>query len=251
MKNILDIIKFRVYSNLKADASRGHLGLIWWFIEPVLYMLAFYLVFAIGLRKGKPGFVFFLLSGLVPWKWFASNIAQGSISIKANMNIMRQVYIPKYVFIYEIVFLNTIKFLIVFFLLIIFLAFNGFYPSIVWLSLPFIVFVQMILIISTSGFIASILPLIPDLKYIVDNGLVFLLFASGIFFDIQEMPSDIAMYFKLNPVAILLMNYRAVLLEANWPDFISLIAVTIFSIILLFIAHMILNKYDRQYLKIT
>ena len=47
-------------------------------------MGAFYVLFGIGLRQGGDNFLFFLLCGLVPWKWFSSTLNSGSRSIVAN-----------------------------------------------------------------------------------------------------------------------------------------------------------------------
>lgn len=250
-KRYWDIILFRTYSFLKADATRGYLGALWWVIEPILYMTAFYIVFAIGLRGGGENYLQFLLVGMVTWKWFASNIQQGSNSIEANIPILRQVYVPKYIFLYSVVLTNTIKFLIVFLILIVFIVLSGFEISIFWLALPVLGFFQLLFIIGTSGIIAAIVPFVPDLKTLVDNLLLFGLFVSGIFFDINTFPPTLQTYFKLNPMSVFIINYRFILLDNKWPIWSDIFFIAIASIICLLFSLYLFNKFDRHYLKLS
>ena len=47
MRTYLDLIWYKVYAELSAEAARTWLGILWWVIEPVLYMSVFYLIFGI------------------------------------------------------------------------------------------------------------------------------------------------------------------------------------------------------------
>ena len=53
----LDIIFYKTWADLRAEASRAYIGFLWWFIEPILYMGTFYVLFGLGLRMGGEGFV--------------------------------------------------------------------------------------------------------------------------------------------------------------------------------------------------
>jgi lipopolysaccharide transport system permease protein len=250
-KRYIDIIIFRTYSFLKADATRGYLGALWWVIEPILYMVAFYLVFAIGLRSGGDNYIQFLLVGLTAWKWFASNIQQGSNAIEANVPILRQVYVPKYIFLYSVVLTNTVKHLIVLILLILFILISGYEVTNAWLALPVVMIFQLLFIIGVGGILSAIIPLIPDLKMLVDNILLFGLFISGIFFDINSFSPSVQTYFKMNPMAVFIINYRKIFLDGEWPVWSELMLINVLSITLISLSFHLFHKFDRHYLKIS
>ena len=42
----IDLVLQKARAGLRAEASRGYLGVLWWVIEPVIYMGVFYTVFA-------------------------------------------------------------------------------------------------------------------------------------------------------------------------------------------------------------
>jgi lipopolysaccharide transport system permease protein len=48
MTHYIEIIRYGVYAHLKAEATRGFLGILWWIIEPVLFMSVLYAVFSLG-----------------------------------------------------------------------------------------------------------------------------------------------------------------------------------------------------------
>ena len=87
-RQLLSIVWEKSKLNLKSEAAINYLSYTWWIIEPVIHMLCYYLVFELLLNRGGPGFVYFLLTGLVPWLWFAKTINQGSNSLIGGSNLM-------------------------------------------------------------------------------------------------------------------------------------------------------------------
>ena len=41
MNHYLELILYKAYADLRVEAARGYLGMLWWVLEPVLYMGAF------------------------------------------------------------------------------------------------------------------------------------------------------------------------------------------------------------------
>lgn len=246
----LELIWYNALAELRAESARAYLGFFWWIIEPVLYMAAFYVVFAIVFHRGGEGFVPFLLCGLVVWKWFGSAVMFCSNSIPANAGLMQQVYLPKYLFPIIVLLNSTIKFLIVFSLFILFLFVYGITPTLAWVSLPAIILIQFLFIASVAGFVASLVPILPDIKLILDNVLMLLFFLSGIFFDISAAPQEVQKYLNLNPMAVIINSYRTVLIDGVWPDVIALGIVLFVSLIGLSAVYRIFKRYDHIYPKI-
>lgn len=87
------LLFYQAKAELKQEVSKKYLGVIWWFLDPILYMSVFYALFATGLRGGQKGeeFVWFLFCGLVPWKWFANSVENCSRAIVSNGGLVSQV----------------------------------------------------------------------------------------------------------------------------------------------------------------
>ncbi len=247
---LFDLVFQKARAGLRVEASRGYLGVLWWIIEPLMYMSVFYVVFAHIFKRGDENFILFLLTGLIVWKWFLSTINTGAASLMANVGLMNQVYLPKIVFPLTAVAIATFKFLIIASLFFIFVQFTPIKPSLNWLLLPLIVITQLYFNISIACFFSAIMPFIPDLRVILDNLLMMLLFASGIFFDLATFPDRIQKYLMFNPVALLIHMYRELLLKGISPNGYQFLYIILLSSLLLSVAIVILNRFDREYPKI-
>lgn len=251
MQNYLDLIWYKVYAELSAEAARTWLGLLWWVIEPVLYMSIFYLVFGVIFQRGGEGFVYFLLVGLVVWKWFDSSIRNGMLSLRANASVIQQVYQPKIIFPLTVLMINTLKFLFVMLLLLLFLLISGIPLSISWLALLPLITVQFVLIAGLACLSATVIPFVPDLKWVVENGLTVMFFLSGVFFDVSALPEHFQGWLMLNPMAVLIDGYRAALLLGQMPDWGRLVWVLLFSCFLMITAVRVFSRFDRVYPKLV
>ena len=236
-------------ADLHAEAARAYVGFVWWILEPLLYMGAFYVAFGMGLRNGGGASALSLLCGLVPWKWFASSVQNGSDIIQANGGLIMQVYLPKYVLPGMVMVTNGIKVLIILGLLMLAMA-AAHGVALSWLALPVLVLVEMLLALALSSLAAAIVPLLPDLDLVISNGLIVMMFLSGIFRDVSTLPRHIAALLALNPMVHVIRGFRAVLLEQQWPDWTALAGVVLFSLVVYGLALALLRRYDRVYPKL-
>ncbi len=244
-----ELILYSVYADLRTEVARRLLGFLWWIIEPLMFMGVFYVVFGLGLRQGGENYVAFLLTGMVAWKWFDGSVRQCSSVIAMNAGMLQQVFIPKYALALIQILSNTFKFLIVLFLLLGLLWLMGHPPSWAWLYLPIVLAVQFLLIISVGFFLAAIVPFAQDLKQIVDNLLMLMMFMSGVFFNASSLPDSMQPYFHLNPMVAVIESYRAILLDAHAPDFGLLSNTLLTAAPFMCIGFYVLHKYERRYPK--
>jgi lipopolysaccharide transport system permease protein len=248
-RGYLELIWYKGMADLHAEAARAYVGFIWWVLEPLLYMAAFYVAFGLGLRGGGSHTLTFLLCGLVPWKWFSSTIQSGSNSIQANSGLIQQVYLPKYVLPWMVLVTNGMKFLIILGLLLLLVAsLHG--VALSWLALPVVILVQLLLVAALASLAAALVPLLPDLSLVIDNGLLVLMFVSGVFNDVSRLPPKLAHLLSLNPMVQVIAGYRAVLLDQAWPAWDNLLWVAVFAGLLYAGARWLLQRFDRIYPKV-
>jgi lipopolysaccharide transport system permease protein len=247
MHPYVELVWYKAYADLRAEGARAYLGMLWWVLEPIFQMTVYYIVFGYLLQRGGPGFIYFLLCGLVTWRWFANSLLRGAGAISSNAGLMAQVYLPKYLFPPMAIIANFLKFLIVFLLFLAFLIFSGSALHWSWITLPFLLATQMLLIAACSSLLAAVMPFLPDLKMLIENGLTLWMFMSGVFYDITALPERVQLYFRLNPMATLIENYRAVLIHGAWPDWPVLGIIASVSMLGIGAALYLLMRYDRIY----
>jgi lipopolysaccharide transport system permease protein len=235
---------------MRAETTRSYLSFLWWFVEPLLYMSAFYVVFGLLFQRGGPDFVPFLLCGLIAWKWFASTLRQGANTILGNTNLIRQVKLPKLVLPGTVILINTIKFSFVFILLLMFLQVYGLRPNTAWWALPAILVTQFLFNAACATLASAMVPFLPDIMLLIENGMLLLFFVSGVFFNVGNIPEKMRSYFMLNPVAFILESYRGILLQGRWPGWVALILIALLSLAGILLAQLLMSRYDRLYPKV-
>ena len=245
------LLTFRVYCRLKSEVSNTYLNYLWWALEPILYLATFYFVFETLLRRGTEDFVVFLLCGLIPWAWFQKSAQNASSSILHNKGLLTQVRIPIILFPMEVVAQDFVKQFIAFFVLFLFLILYGVSASWTWLAIIPLIVVQLTLILAVAFLLAAIVPIIPDLKYIITTGLLILMFGSGIFYHYETLLPHHQEIFFLNPIAVLIRSYREVLLYNTWPQWDRLFILFTLSLAALYLLYRFFSNSAEYYTQLA
>lgn len=238
-------------AKFKQDFSKGYLGFMWWFFEPAAYVVILYFVFQLGLRGSRGvDYVPFLLVGLVVWRWFSSSVIGSCAALTSHKNLIMSINLPKLIFPLVIVTYNSLRFLVIMSIALIILPFLGYPPNLVWLSLPLLLLVQVLLNSSVAMVLAGIVPFASDLKIIISNMIWMMFFLSGVIVDINNFPPELKGYFMLNPMAVMINEFRGMLLHNQWPDFNRLGVIVFASSVLLVIGVFIIKHNDSKYPKL-
>jgi lipopolysaccharide transport system permease protein len=230
-QHLIELILFSTYAELRAEAARSYLGLIWWVLEPAMMMGAFWLVFDVILKTGGPEYLPFLLIGMTLWQWMKSCITHGGYAIWGNLAMVRQVRLPPLVFPLVAMLSDTVKFAFIFALLLVILWAMGYPPNAAYWALP-IVFAAIFLAAAGAGFIvAALVPLVPDLRFVIEQVLMVVMFLSGVIFPMDKVPQNLKWLMTLNPVAVVMDDARGILMHGQLPNWIGLGKVAIISVV--------------------
>jgi ABC-2 type transport system permease protein len=66
----------------------------WSMLNPLLYLVVFYVVFTYFIRARTPNFPVYLLSGLLPWTLFSTGFAGATVSVIGGGNLVPKVAFP-------------------------------------------------------------------------------------------------------------------------------------------------------------
>jgi ABC-2 type transport system permease protein len=80
---------------LKVKYKNSILGFAWSLLNPLLYLVVFYVAFQLILGTAVPGFPIFLLSGLLVWNLFSTGLAGACGSVVGNAGLVKKVAFPR------------------------------------------------------------------------------------------------------------------------------------------------------------
>jgi lipopolysaccharide transport system permease protein len=250
-QHLIELVLFSTYAELRAEAARSYLGLIWWVLEPAMMMGAFWLVFDVILKTGGPDYLPFLLIGLTIWQWMKSCITHGGYAIWSNLAMVRQVQLPPLVFPLIAMLSDTVKFLCIFVLLLAILWAVGYPPNMAYFALP-VLFVAIFLFAAGVGFVvAALVPLVPDMRFVIEQVLTVVMFLSGVIFSLENVPPPLKELMALNPVAVLMDAARGILMHGLWPNWVGLSKVGAISVIACWLGASVVARLAPRYPKLA
>ena len=101
IKDLKELYAYRqmIFSLVKKDLRGRYkgsvLGFMWTFINPLLQMGVYTLVFSIILRNDIDKYYLFLFVALVPWIFFSASLTGGADSVLASKDMLKKIYFPR------------------------------------------------------------------------------------------------------------------------------------------------------------
>lgn len=228
LKQFFELVDIQARMSLKAEASKLYLSYLWWILEPILYVLVFYFVFDVVLNNGRADFLLFLMCGKIPLLWFTKSVNSGSNSLVQNKGLMAQLDVPKTLFPYitlqEALYKQWAVFLVLFGMVILY----GHNPTLNWLWLLPLIIVQYLFIAVCTLIGALLVSYVRDIRMLIQMGTIFMLFTSGVFWDINLIKNEALKQALLiwNPMVYLIDAYRSILMRDQLYDTQHLAALT-------------------------
>lgn len=214
-----ELIKTLVAKDLRVRYTNSVLGYAWTWLDPIMSMFTFILVFDIMLSIKVEHFPIFLLSGLIPWTFFSSSVISSVGSILNNAGLIKRVYYPREIFPLTIILSDGINMIFSLLLLIpVVLAF-GLKITLKILLLPIPTLFLFVLTFGISLIVSSINVFLRDMSYIAPFVIRLLFFVTPIFYTIDgHIPEQyINIYILLNPMAVIISLYRTSLMNYSFP----------------------------------
>lgn len=229
------MIQSLVYRDLHGRYKGSFFGFLWTFINPLLQLIVYSIVFSIILRMGIENYGLFLFVALIPWIFFASSIQAGSSCIIDNANLVNKIYFPREILPISIVtscFINMLYSFIIVIAAVIFYGENNIYIN--YIYLPVLFAVEYIIVLGITLIAAAVTVYFRDLSHILSILLMMWQFLTPVFYPITMVPEEYVYLFELNPMTNIISSYRDILFYNTVPDMFLLFQSFIYGLVLLF-----------------
>ncbi|HIT11815.1 MAG TPA: ABC transporter permease [Candidatus Pelethosoma merdigallinarum] len=244
-----ELLKTNVQKEIRGKYKGAWLGIIWSFLNPLLMLLVYSLVFPYIMRVQIPNYTMFLMTALMPWNFFTQTVANSSFAVIASGSILKKVYFPREILPISVVLSNVVNFLITFIIIIVFLIISGVGLSWTILLFPLVLIVQTILMFGIAFILSSITVYARDVEHIVNVIVMALFYGTPIVYTIDMLPAQFQTLLQLNPMTSIIGAYRDVLFYQKLPDFASLGIVAIVSVIIMVFGLWLFRKLQRNFVE--
>lgn len=199
------------------------LGIFWAILQPLSLVLLYWFVFTYMFSRG-PGarnndYIFFLISGLLPWLGINEGVIRSTTSIVENAPMVRKLAFRSELLV-VVPNASALIFEIIGLLLFLgFLLLRGSYPRFIWL-LPFALLLQFSLQVGLGWILAATYVVFRDLLPMLGFFLSVAFYLSPILYPVA---GRFETFFLWNPMTPLLGLFRSAMLSAALPTVGSLV----------------------------
>ncbi|HET8626080.1 MAG TPA: ABC transporter permease [Thermomicrobiales bacterium] len=219
------LLRIWVQYNVQSRYAQAILGILWIILLPLSTAIIMSVVFSQIMRVsvGDVPFIAFFLAGLVPWGLFNQAISSGMRSILGAMGLINQIYFPR-----EIIVLSALGEALVdtTFMFVAMLAIDaivGIWPNPLYLALPLLLAIEVAFSLGLMLLVSWLSVLVRDVPQLVSVLLQLVFYLCPIIYPASIVPERYRFLFALNPLAVLIDAFRAVLVYDRAPVWSSLV----------------------------
>jgi ABC-type polysaccharide/polyol phosphate export permease len=284
------LINYMVRADVKKRGADTVLGNVWWVLDPLLTMAVYVLVMTVIFQRSTPDFPLFLLSAMVPFKWFTATVGNSTGAVIGKEGLIKQILFPKIILPVAAGISQVVGFLFgLAVLLVIWFFFYNDHVTINVIWVPVIAIVQYVFVLGITFLVSSITVFYRDVGIVIGHFMRLLFWVSPILWSFAAVAGrgqrlaagleEIDRSFGLpvgtlfailayNPVSILLENYRRVIYgnlgseetadggrdliwtDATPPDFEFLIIIFAIGIVFTLIGTIVFKRLEPAFAKI-
>lgn len=243
-----ELLKTTVKKEIRGKYKGSFMGILWSFLNPLLQVLVYSIVFPFIMKNREPNYITFLVCGILPWNWFTSIVSMGTQTFIVNAGIIKKVYFPREILPISSATAGLVNFLIQSPIILFFLAFSSIGVGWTFFLFPLIALAEYLFILGTVLLTSAIQVYVRDLEYIINFLISMIFYATPILYSQRNFESSsLGIIFSINPIAVIIVNYRKIFIERTLPNFKSLCFVFVVSLILIMFAMWIFRKLEKGF----
>ena len=254
MKRIKEIYNYReminglVRKDLRGRYKGSVLGFAWTFINPLLQLIVYTMVFSVIMRNGIENYYVFLFVALVPWIFFSASITGGSSSVLASGDMVKKIYFPREVLPIAYVTSAFVNMVLSFVVVLLVLLVTGYGINfIALLYLPIIMLVEYFLALGIALISSACTVYLRDLEYILGIIAMAWQFLTPVMYSSDMVPDRLLPIWNLNPMKSVIEAYRDILYYQQVPQLNTLLVAVLLSIGFLIIGAIVFDKLQKGF----
>lgn len=241
------MLKSMVLSDLRTRYKGSILGFLWTFINPLLTLIVYTIVFSTVMRMNVEHYAVFMFIGLLPWINFSSSVLTSAGVVIRNANLIKKIYFPHEILPMSNVIGGIINYLFGFVVMCIAILIDGMYFSYHVVYFPIILFLQFILTLAISLIVSSITVYFRDIEHILGALVMAWFYFTPIIYPESMIPEKFELLFNINPIKPIFASYQDIFYYHREPDWSGVLLSLIVYTLLLIIAWFLFRRLNKNF----
>lgn len=250
-----DLLYMFVKRDIVTVYKQTILGPVWFFVQPIMTMLTYVVVFGNIAKISTDGIPapLFYLSGITLWNYFSESFNKTSGTFTSNAHIFGKVYFPRLIVPLSVVISNVIKFFIQFGLFLIMWVWylasaKAIQPNLWLLSTGYCLVLMAGLGLGFGIIFSSLTTKYRDLTFLIQFGVQLGMYATPIIYPMSTLSEKYQRVLWWNPISHIVEAFKYGFLGSGQASVLGLTYATVFTVITLAIGVIIFNKTEQTFM---
>jgi ABC-2 type transport system permease protein len=242
-----EMLKSLVRKDLRTRYKGSFLGFLWTFINPLMMLVVYSLIFPYLMRIQEKNYAMFLFVALLPWLYFANSLQISAGVIINNGNLVKKIYFPRQILPLSVATAGLMNY--IYGLVIVFsaLIISGIGIRWVVIFLPLVIAIQYIMVIGFCLILSSANVYFRDLEHILNILTMAWFYVTPVIYPVEIFPEHLKGLLYWNPMTPMVLAYRDILYYGKIPQFNTLYGVTAFAILIIMLGMVVFNKLQANF----
>lgn len=241
---ILSLVK----RDLKSRYKGSILGFFWMFLNPLLQLMVYTIVFSTIMRMNIEKFYLFMFVALVPWLFFSTCLSAGTTVVFSQQDMVKKIYFPREVLPIAFTLSQFVNMLLSFLVIFIVVIFSGIDISLInFLYLPVVMLIEFILALGITFLVSALTVYFRDLEHILGIVSMAWMYLTPVIYPVDMVPDQFIKLFYLNPMTTVVIAYRDILYYGQAPRISTLLNAAIWSVVVLVVGKVSFSRLQRHF----
>ena len=237
-----------VKRDFKRKYKRTVLGMAWSVLSPLLTLMVMRVVFTQFFGRNIEHYTIYLFCGNLVFSCFNESTTQGMEALMNNANIFTKVNVPKYLFLLSKNVQCLMNFCLTLCVFVIFCIWDGIVFTWRWIFLIYPICYLILFNLGVGLILSALFVFFRDVQYLWTVFTQLLMYASAIFYSIEDYSPLAQNAFLLNPIYLCIRYFRKIVLEATIPTIWFHLLMLADVCIVMGIGCWIYKKYNHEFL---
>lgn len=231
--------------DLSARYRGSSLGFLWTFLNPLLLMLIYSVVFRYISKVSIPNYPLYIMIGVLVWQGLAGGINEAAYAIQSSHGLVTKTPLPIEIIPVKVVVAQMLNFALSFTIYVAFSVLIFQRGAELWLMFPFFMVLMGAFLLFVAVPVSLIAAVYKDVQQLIANVLTVLFFTTPVVYDYNALPPKAQKLLLLHPMAQLVRIAQELLFYDRWPTPVMVLSVLAFIVFLEVVAVYVCFSFRR------
>lgn len=256
MKVLKELWEYRemVFNLVKRDLRGRYkgsvLGFFWMFLNPLLQLAVYNIVFSTIMRMGIEKFYLFMFVAFVPWLFFSTCLSAGTSVIFAQQDMVKKIYFPRQVLPLAFTLSQFVNMLLSFLVIFVVVACSGvtINPAALVCLVP-VMLIEFVLALGTTYLVSALTVYFRDLEHIMGILSMAWMYLTPVIYPMEMVPEAYRRLLYFNPMTSVTTAYRDILYYGQVPRMETLLQAAVMGGVVLAAGQMLFGRLSRHFVE--